>query len=105
MNKGGFVYIMTNKNKTVLYLGVTSNLKSRVWEHEHHEIKNSFSDRYNLEFLLYYEWFDDIVTAIEREKEIKKWRRNKKEILICSKNPEWNFLNEDVYNEIYSLLY
>lgn len=105
MNKGGFIYIMTNKRKNCLYIGVTSNLKKRVWEHEHHEIENSFTGKYNIEFLVYYEWFDSIETAIEREKEIKKWRRSKKDALITAKNKELKFLNEEVYQEVYSLLY
>jgi len=105
MSNGGFVYILTNKHKTVLYIGVTSNLRARLWEHEQHIIKGSFTARYNVEFLIYYEWFDSIVTAIHREKEIKKWRREKKEHLINNKNADWHFLNDEVKDEIYSLLY
>lgn len=105
MQKGGFIYILTNKHKTVLYIGVTSHLRSRVWEHANHEIKNSFTDKYNIEYLVYYEWYDTIERAIEREKEIKKWNRSKKEHLIQSKNPDWVFLNEQVFEEVYSLLY
>lgn len=105
MEKGGFIYILTNRHKTVLYIGVTANLKSRIWEHAHHEVKNSFSDKYNIEFLVYYEWFNSIESAIKREKEIKKWNRFKKDKLIQSKNPDWNFLNDEVYDEMYSLLY
>lgn len=105
MNKGGFVYLLTNKHKTVLYIGVTSNLRSRIWEHEQHIISNSFTAKYNAEFLVYYEWFNDIRTAIEREKELKKWRRSKKEQLIQIKNPGFTFLNDEIKNDIYSLLY
>lgn len=95
---------MTSKNETVLYVGVTSNLKARLWEHEHHEIKNAFTASYNVEFLIYYEWFDSIKRAIEREKEIKKWRREKKSALKL-KNENWIFLNDEIYNDVYSLLY
>ncbi|MBK7098051.1 MAG: GIY-YIG nuclease family protein [Sphingobacteriales bacterium] len=105
MKKGGFVYILTNRHKTVLYIGVTSNLKRRVWEHANHEVKNSFTDKYNIEYLLYYEWFENITDAIEREKKLKKWNRQKKEELIASKNPDWDFLNEEIYREVYRLLY
>ena len=105
MQHGGFIYLMTNKNKTVLYTGVTSNLKARVWDHAHHRVKNSFTDKYNAGYLIYYEWFESITAAINREKEIKKWNRTKKELLIASKNPAWIFLNEEVYHEVYSLLY
>ncbi len=105
LQKNGFVYILTNKNKIVLYVGVTSNLKSRVWGHQHHEISNSFTDKYNLEFLIYYECYDTIERAIEREKQLKNWKREKKEHIISLKNKEWRFLNDEIYAEIYSLLY
>ena len=67
MTKGGFIYFMTNKNKTVLYVGVTSKLRQRVWEHQNHILPHSFTSRYNAEFLIYYECFDSIEAAIERE--------------------------------------
>ncbi|MFV0607297.1 MAG: GIY-YIG nuclease family protein [Niabella sp.] len=105
MTKGGFVYIMVNKLKTTMYIGVTSNLKNRVWEHAHHEYENSFTSKYNIEYLVYYEWFDNIENAIQREKIVKKWRRSKKDTLVSSVNKDWRFLNEEVYKEIYSLLY
>ena len=92
MEKFGFIYIMTNKNKTVLYIGVTNNLVRRVFEHKNHLIKNSFNDRYNLEYCIYYEDFPSIEMAIAREKELKKWNRQKKEALINQKNPEWKEL-------------
>lgn len=95
MGKGGFIYIMTNKNKTVLYIGVTNDICRRVYEHRNHLIKGSFSDRYNLEYCIYYEQFSDIETAIRREKELKSLTRNKKESLINEKNPGW----EAVVNE------
>jgi len=92
MEKDGFIYIMTNKNKTVLYIEVTNNLVRRVYEHKNHLIKNSFSDRYNLEYCIYYEEFVYFDLAINREKELKKWNRQKKEALINKKNPEWKEL-------------
>lgn len=103
MNKGEFTYIMTNRNKTVLYTGVTSDLKKRVWEHEHHQFSKSFTDKYNAVYLIYYEWFDDIKSAINREKQIKRWNRAKKEFIINQKNAGWSFLNKEVYDDIYSL--
>ena len=105
MSNGGFVYVLTNKHKTVLYIGVTSNLRTRLWEHKEHIVKNSFTSRYNVEFLIYYEWYSSINSAIEREKELKKWRREKKKVLINGKNEYWRFLNDEVSNEVYSLLY
>ena len=96
MNKGGYIYIMTNKYKTTLYIGVTNDLRRRVWEHRIHYVKNSFTDKYNLEFCIYYECFPTIEQAINRETEIKKWNRNKKENLIVAFNPDWSDLWDDV---------
>jgi putative endonuclease len=92
MEKGGYIYIMTNKNKTTLYIGVTNNLQRRVWEHRTHYTPHSFTDKYNLECCVYYEWFADIEQAINRETQLKKWSRAKKETLINTKNPEWDDL-------------
>ena len=96
MERGGCVYIMTNKNKTTLYIGVTSNLLGRIWEHKSHFYRKGFTDRYNLEFCVYYECYFSIEEAIVREKEIKKWRREKKEKLIITMNPEWKDLSEEL---------
>ncbi|MBN8786649.1 MAG: GIY-YIG nuclease family protein [Terrimonas sp.] len=96
MQKGGCIYIMTNKNKTTLYIGVTSDLIAHVQQHKQHVFKNSFTDRYNLEYLVYYENFSSIEEAIAREKEIKKWRREKKEKLIHAQNPDWRDLWEEI---------
>ena len=89
-----YVYIMCNKHKNVIYVGVTSNLGQRVTQHET-GFYEGFSKKYNCIYLVYFEHFDDILQAIAREKEIKKWRREKKNALISSFNPNWNFLNED----------
>ena len=88
-----YVYILTNKNKTVLYTGVTNDLKRRLREHKEKTNPNSFTARYNVEFLVYYEHFTRIQLAIAREKEIKDLKRDKKEMLINEMNPDWNFLN------------
>ena len=92
MNKAGFVYIMTNKNKTTLYIGVTNDLCRRIYEHKSHLIKDSFTDKYKLEYCIYFEEFPYFDLAIRREKELKKWNRQKKEDLINFKNPEWKEL-------------
>jgi putative endonuclease len=92
MNKTGYLYIMTNRHKTVIYTGVTNDLCRRVHEHKNHLIKNSFTDRYNIEFCIYYEEFANFESAINRETEIKKWNRQKKENLINKKNPQWKEL-------------
>jgi putative endonuclease len=94
-----FVYITTNKNKTVLYTGVTNDLRARLSQHlqaSQHFPSSSFAGKYNAVFLLYYERFGEIEHAIEREKEIKGWRRSKKEVLINSINPQWKFLNDEI---------
>ncbi|MCF8357403.1 MAG: GIY-YIG nuclease family protein [Prolixibacteraceae bacterium] len=90
-----YVYMMTNKNKTVLYIGVTNDLHRRVYEHTTGELKG-FSHRYNCHYLVWFEEFNEIDQAIEREKELKKWRREKKEALIASKNPGRFFLNDEI---------
>ena len=89
MTKGGSVYIMTNKLKTTLNIGVSSDLQARIRQHKNHFFKGSFTDEYNLEYCMYYENFFSIQEAILREKQIKKWSRIKKENLINSINPNW----------------
>jgi len=89
------VYIITNKHNTVLYIGVTSDLSGRIYQHQHKSIKG-FSSKYNIYKLVYYEQFNDIYHAIEREKQLKKWKREWKNDLIASLNPEW----KDLYDEI-----
>ena len=92
MRKIGYVYIMTNKNRTTLYIGVTNDLCRRVYEHKNHLVKDSFTHKYNLEYCIYYEEFPCFDLAIKREKELKKWNRQKKEDLINKKNPGWKVL-------------
>ncbi len=98
MTKGGCVYIMANVNHTTLYVGVTSDLYSRVVDHKEGRYPNSFTYRYNVTKLVYYESFYSIEEAIDREKQLKAGRRSKKEILIHVMNPEWKDLFEDVKN-------
>lgn len=92
-----FVYILTNKNKTVLYTGVTNDLETRLDQHQNNQFNNnSFTKRYNCFYLLYYERHTFIDHAIEREKQIKGWLRSKKVALIEKDNPEWKFLNDEI---------
>lgn len=93
--KPGYIYILTNHNNTVLYVGVTSNLFDRIKQHKNKTFPNSFSAKYNLNKLVYYEQFQMIEDAISREKQIKAGSRNKKEKLINEHNPEW----KDLYFE------
>jgi putative endonuclease len=89
-----YVYIITNKSKTVLYTGMTNNLKRRLQEHKEKLNPNSFTTKYNIEFLLYYEHYGWVHQAIAREKEIKLLKREKKLELIQELNPNLNFLND-----------
>ena len=92
IGKGGAVYIMTNENHTTLYIGVTSDLITRITQHKEKFFKSSFTARYNLTKLVYYETFHSIEEAINREKQLKVGTRKKKEALINTINPEWNDL-------------
>ncbi len=90
-----YVYITTNPNKKVLYIGVTNNLARRLVEHYANKGTNlSFTGKYYAYNLIYCEHFRYINNAIAREKELKKWNRQRKETLIASKNPEWKFYNK-----------
>ena len=90
----GTVYILTNKNNSVLYTGVTSNLKERIEQHKQRKHPDSFSARYNLNKLVYYEQFDTIGEAIAKEKIIKGGSRKRKLDLINSTNPGWSDLSK-----------
>lgn len=83
-----YTYIMTNQHNTVLYIGVTNDLERRVYEHKNHVVPG-FTSRYNIDKLVYYEYTTDVTAAIEREKQWKKWSRQKKNKLIERLNPEW----------------
>jgi putative endonuclease len=88
-----YVYIMSNQNNTVLYTGVTSDLKRRVYEHKE-KLVSGFTKKYNITKLVYYEIVEDINSAIEREKKIKGGSRRKKIELITDANKEWRDLYE-----------
>jgi len=90
-----FVYIMTNKHKTVFYTGVCNNLIRRVWEHKNKYDPKSFTAMYNIDKLVYYESFNDIHQAIAREKQIKGGSRAKKISLIEKNNKDWKDLSEE----------
>lgn len=91
--KNYYIHILTNKNNTVLYTGVTNNLERRIWEHKS-KIHDGFTKRYNVTKLVYYEIFGNPTTAIQREKQLKAGSRKKKTDLINSFNKEW----KDLYN-------
>ncbi|MFS4484160.1 GIY-YIG nuclease family protein [Hyunsoonleella sp. 2307UL5-6] len=94
--KPGYIYILTNKNNTTLYVGVTANLKERIQQHKEKVNKRSFTARYNLNKLVYHETYQMIGDAIGREKQLKAGNRAKKIDLIESLNPHWNDLFDDL---------
>lgn len=86
-----FVYLLTNRNNKVMYVGMTNDLLRRVYEHRTKAVKG-FTEKYNVHKLVYFEETSDIHAAIAREKEIKKWRRGKKDALVNTTNPVWHDL-------------
>ena len=90
-----YVYILTNYTNTVYYVGVTNDLLRRVYEHKN-KLITGFTSRYNLKKLVYFEVYEEIETAISREKQLKDWRRSKKDHIISTINPDY----KDLYDEI-----
>ena len=95
MPKQPAVYILASKRNGTLYIGVTSNLQKRAWEHKN-DVVEGFTKQYRVHLLVYYELHGDMVSAITREKQIKKWNRAWKLDLIEEKNPDW----KDLWNNI-----
>jgi len=91
-----YVYIMHSISRHVLYIGMTNNLHKRVWQHKMHGLEG-FTDRYNAVRLVFWEKYDDVRNAIDREKQLKRWRREKKIWLIEQMNPRWKDLAADWY--------
>ncbi|MFZ3138766.1 MAG: GIY-YIG nuclease family protein [Thermodesulfovibrionales bacterium] len=89
-----YVYILTNKQNGVLYIGVTNNLERRMYEHKN-KLMEGFTKKYNLGRLVYFEETDSIESAIKREKQLKNWRRDWKTKLINDFNPDWKDLSPD----------
>lgn len=96
MQKQYYVYIVTNLSGT-LYIGVTNNLERRIYEHREQTTKG-FTAKYNIHRLLYFELFSNVRDAIDREKQLKKWRRSKKIALINTMNPSWQDLSDEWYD-------
>ena len=92
-----YIYILTNKNKTTLYIGVTNDLQRRFSEHQE-GIGSKFTKRYNIHHLIYYESFNNISKAIAREKQLKRWSRMKKEKLIEIVNSDWKFIEPNNFS-------
>ena len=91
-----YVYILATNDNRVIYTGITNDLKRRVYEHKNSLDKTSFTSKYHVNKLVYYEFTGDVYVAIEREKQIKGWNRRRKNKLVESKNPEW----KDLYTSI-----
>jgi len=89
-----YVYILTNWNNKVMYVGMTNDLERRLYEHKN-KLVEGFTKKYNIHKLVYYEHTTDVYGAIAREKEIKKWRREKKNTLVETMNPEWKDLSDE----------
>ena len=104
MERGAYIYILTNKNHTVLYIGVTSNLINRLFEHRSGKYKTSFTFKYNVKKIVYFEEFYTIDDAIYREKQLKAGSRKKKLDLINGFNPEWKDLSASIESQIASCL-
>ena len=94
--KLAFVYILASAKNGTLYIGVTSNLQKRIYEHKNHLLKDSFTDKYNVTKLVYFEQFDEMYAAIQREKNLKHYIRKWKLDLIENKNPDWRDLYEEI---------
>ena len=90
-----YIYILSNWNDKVIYIGVTNNLKRRVYEHKN-EVIDGFTKKYHVHKLVYYETTTDVKAALEREKQLKGWKREKKDSLVTDMNPNW----KDLYDEI-----
>ena len=89
-----YVYILTNWDNRVIYTGITNDLSRRLHEHRNHLV-DGFTSKYNVHKLVYFETTTDVTAAISREKEIKGWRREKKNSLVAGRNPEWKDLSKE----------
>ena len=97
--KNGYVYILSNFNRTVLYIGMTNNIEVRILQHKA-GIGSSFTSRYNLTDLMYFETFQNITSAIEREKQLKNWHKEWKWNLIKDQNPRLLDLATDWFDDV-----
>lgn len=89
-----YVYILTNWDDSVMYVGVTNNLERRLYEHRNHLV-DGFTKKYNVHKLVYYEYTNDVCSALEREKQLKGWSRAKKNALVAKTNPTWKDLSKE----------
>ena len=99
MSRYYYVYILTNKNNTVLYIGATNNLKNRAFQHKE-KVVEGFTKKFNVNMLVYYEQTENVESAIQREKQLKSWNRWRKVKLIVGFNPKW----DDLFMKDYKVL-
>jgi putative endonuclease len=97
-DKHYYVYLVTNWNNKVMYVGVTNDLERRMYEHKN-KLVTGFTEKYNVQKLVYFEETGDVNAALAREKEIKRWRREKKNNLVLQTNPEWRDLGESLLQD------
>ena len=95
LERSYYVYLLTNWNNKVMYVGVTNDLARRIYEHKS-KLVPGFTEKYQVRKLVYFEETSDVEAALAREKEIKKWRREKKDALVIDRNPEWRDLSEEL---------
>ncbi len=95
--KNYYVYILTNWNNNVMYIGVTNDLERRIFEHKN-KLAKGFTERYNVHKLVYFEQTPDVRAAIQREKQLKGWLRKRKNELVETVNPEWKDLSEELFS-------
>lgn len=98
MSKSGYTYILTNKTRTVFYIGVTSDIKNRILRHKVGKA-SAFTTRYNSKMLVHYEEFPDMNQAIQREKQLKRWKRDWKIDLVREKNPNFQDIADGWYSQ------
>ena len=89
-----YVYILTNWNNRVMYIGITNNLERRLYEHKH-KLADGFTKKYNVHKLVYFECTSDVRSALEREKQLKGWTRDRKNELVAHANPQWQDLSAE----------
>ncbi|MDR2686004.1 MAG: GIY-YIG nuclease family protein [Rickettsiales bacterium] len=96
----GFVYILANRPMGMTYIGSTSDLQSRIWQHKNKFFKDSYTDKFNIDQLVYWEEFGTIIEAHQRERQLKEWHKNWKWRLIIDFNPNWTDLSLKMFGNL-----
>ncbi len=98
-----YVYILTSESNKMMYIGITNDLKRRLYEHLT-EINEGYTKKFHVHKLVYYEKYGESYYAIEREKQLKKWSRKKKDFLVETKNPQWEDIGKKYFPELYNII-